>query len=123
MNESELLVQLQTGTPAEKRQAALKLGMMRNPVIIPDLLRAAEADDDGLHSLIASALAGLGDAAMPRLQSALQHDNANVRLTAVMALRHMGRGDAVAWLRPLCDDTAPKVRDMAQAACDALSST
>lgn len=110
MDESTLLDQLHHGAIHERRAAAMRLGMMHNPVIIPDLLRAAQTDDDSLRSLLASALAALGDAALEPLRKALSHEHVTVRIVAVMALRHINPPTLADDLAPLADDPDETVR-------------
>jgi HEAT repeat protein len=94
-NELErLLGQLQAGTAAQRRMAALKLGAMRNPLIIPELITAADDSDDGVRSFIASALAGIGQPAVERLTEALHHESRYVQQMAAHALQHIHSPDA-----------------------------
>ena len=113
----DLLTQLETGAPAQRRAAVLKLGMMHNPLIVPDLIRAADDADTGVRSLIASALASLGGTALDRVRAALSHDNPRVRQTMLNALRHMDNPATVPDIIPLLTDPHAAVQD---AAADAL---
>ncbi len=109
----DLLAQLKTGTAAQRRTAVLKLGMMHNPLIAPDLIQAADDADTGVRSLVASALASLGDTALDRVRAALANDSPRVRQTMLNALRHMDDPAAVPDIIPLLTDPHASVRDAA----------
>ena len=112
-----LLTQLKHGSPAERRAAALKLGMMHNPLVVPDLIRAADDADTGVRSLVASVLATLGAGTLERVRSALTHASPHVRQTMLNALRHMNDPATVPDIIPLLNDANPDVR---RAAVEAL---
>lgn len=112
-----LFTDLKAEDPAVRRMAAFKLGQMRNPVIVPDLIAAANDPDNTVRAFLASALAAVGPSARPRLQTALHHPSAYVRQTVVSALRHMGDSSVVPEIAPLLDDPDETVR---QTTADAL---
>lgn len=113
MNEAQeiqtLLAMLRTGTDAQRRMAALKLGMMHNPLVIPDLLACVGDADGSVRALIASALAMIGEAAFAPIEAALAQSNAVERHTLVFALRHMPPPLVRQTLERLCQDPAPEV--------------
>lgn len=114
MNEATALQTLMDGLrsadPVLRRQSALKLGMMHNPVIVSDLIRAADDADSTVRALLASALATIGNPALERLRHALHDENPLIRQTAVSALRHMNQPEVVPDLIPLLDDPDPIVQ-------------
>jgi HEAT repeat protein len=110
-----LLETLKTGTPLEQRTAALRLGVMRNPLLAPDLIQAADTPDANLRTFIASALAV--SAPPSAVAPALRHHSEPVRLVAVAALQHMGHPEAVPLLAACLQDTSVTVQ---QAAAHAL---
>lgn len=113
----KLLQLLRDGDDNARRTAALKLGMMHNPVVIPDLLRAAGDSDKGVRSFVASALANSGEANLGRLRIALQSDDVLVRQTVIAALRHMKNPAVVTDIAPLLNDSDASVQ---HAAAEAL---
>jgi HEAT repeat protein len=113
---NQLLNDLQRGDVAAKRSAALRLGMMHNPLVVPDLLRAADTPDQTLRTLIASAVAR--NASLETVRAALRHRSTYVRLTAIAALRHMSNinDDVVAdWITMLTDESDVVQRAAAEA--------
>jgi HEAT repeat protein len=116
---NQLLNDLQRGDVAAKRSAALRLGMMHNPLVVPDLLRAADTPDQTLRTLIASAVAR--NASLETVRAALRHRSTYVRLTAIAALRHMSNvnDDVIAdWLEILTDESEIVQQAVAEALRD-----
>ncbi|MEM6282449.1 MAG: HEAT repeat domain-containing protein [Chloroflexota bacterium] len=102
MNTTELdtlLEQLQSGIPAQRRIAAYQLAKMQNPLIVPELIAAADDSDSGVRSFLASALATIGDPAVEKLKLALHDDSEYVRQVALLALQHMKTPGASAALQ------------------------
>lgn len=112
-----LLEQLRTGAAPAKHQAAFALGQMRNPVIIPDLLQAADTEDETLIILLASALAALGDDSTEQLQAALAHESVAVRRTVIAALGQKHTSHITQLLISLLSDDHSTIQ---QAAANAL---
>ncbi|MEL7235230.1 MAG: HEAT repeat domain-containing protein, partial [Chloroflexota bacterium] len=94
-----LLKALQSGTPVQRRTAAYQLGKMQNPLIIPELIAAADDSDKGVRSFLASALATIGDPAIEKLTIALSDDSEYVQQVARLALQHMKTPAATAALQ------------------------
>ena len=116
---NDLLKSLSVGDPAQRRAAALKLGMMHNPLVVPYLIQAAGDADVGVRTLAASGLANAGTAALPKIRKTLtnQHTSAHVRRTLLNALRHMDDPSTVADIAPLLHDPDETV---CRAAAEAL---
>ena len=72
---------------------------------VANLLHSAGSDDDR-----ATAVAAMGDAALPQLSKTLEDPNENVRLVAVAALSKMHGADAVDVLLDALGDTSSDVR-------------
>jgi HEAT repeat protein len=91
--------------------AAQQLGRLGNPAAVAPLVRALQANDDGLRVSAAKSLAMIGDhAALPALIEAATNDPASgVRVTAVDALAVLGDPRGVELLVSLALDPAPAI--------------
>lgn len=112
----KLLAQLRDEDPKQRRQAAFALGTMQNPLVVPELLEAADDPDDGVRSFVASSLARMGTTALDELRGNISHTSPHVRQVVALALHHMNDPQVVADLIPLLDDPSSIVKQAAAAA-------
>jgi hypothetical protein len=54
-----LISQLQTGNPQQRRAAARKLGLSKNPMVVSALIRAYDDMDDAVHRNVIAGLANI----------------------------------------------------------------
>ena len=113
-----LMSALETTRPAEVRcTAAWALGQLRDRRAIHALIQTLKDDNDQVSTAAASALATIGEVAVPALISTLGSDHLAARGMAVLALGQMGVSAREPLIRIIEDDKGPddRVRGAAEA--------
>ena len=107
---------LHSDNVAQRRIAVFELAKLKNPLLVPSLLDALTDSDASVRTLIATALAGIGEPCLVYLRQHLEHEDVRARMVILTALRHMKGVDVLAELQHYAQDSDANIREMAQRA-------
>lgn len=116
-------VALQSDNAAQRRIAVFELAKLKNPLFVPSLLEALTDSDASVRTLIATALAGIGEPCLVYLRQHLDHEDVRARMVILTALRHMKEVNVLAELQHYTQDSDNNIREMAQRALNERGGT